>query len=269
MDIIVEELNHGSLLVNSEFAGLLRENKIDSADSLWKIEGESVKNFLKARGTERAFLETPDGIQLETYVKRYLPISLKEHLKGLISFKPVFSSGALHEWESIIAFHRANIPTMIPIAAGRLDDGRSVNITLGIKDYRRASDIFADRPDKENRKKLIGNIAELAGKMHVAKFAHQDFYLVHLFVKDDFQVLPIDLQRIIMGALFKKRWQVKDLGQLLFSAFDFVSRTDVLRFWKIYTDIVDPGLYRNKAFIKSVIGKAGRIRARSLRKKKK
>lgn len=267
MDIQIEEINNGSLLINKVFSDILRENNIDSAEALWALQGESVKKILKERGTERVFLKTPDG-QLEAYIKRYLPLPCKEHFKGMISFKPVFASGALHEWESIIAFHRADISTMLPIAVGCLDDGRSINITLAITDYRRASDILAENPNRETRIKLIENIAKLAGKMHAARFAHQDFYLVHLFVKEYLQVLPIDLQRIIMGRLFKKRWQVKDLGQLLFSAYDFTSQTDALRFWKVYTDIVDPDLYRNKRFIKSVVGKAGRIRSRFLRKQK-
>lgn len=269
MDISVAKLDNESLLINSDFADILRENNLVSVEALWNIEGESVKKFLKERGTERVFLKTVNGSELETYVKRYLPLPVKEFFKGFISFKPVFTAGALHEWESIIAFHHAGIPTMVPIAAGRLDDGRSVNISLGIQNYRRASDIFAENPDRETRKILIANIAGLAGKMHASKLAHQDFYLVHLFVKDDGQVLPIDLQRIIMGPLFKRRWQVKDLAQLLFSAFDFVSKTDILRFWKTYTEIADPSLYKDKVFIKSVIGKAMRIRARSLRKKQK
>ena len=264
----IEELNDGSWLINSEFTSLLRNNRIDSAEALWKVEGEAVKKRLKERGTERVYLKTDNGEQIETYIKRYLPLPLKEYLKGAASFKPVFSSGALHEWAAILAFHHEDIPTMIPIAAGRLDDGRSINMTLAITDYRRASDIFSGQPDRATRITLTENIAELAGKMHAAKFAHQDFYLVHLFVKDNLQVMPIDLQRIIMGELFKKRWQIKDLGQLLFSAYDYISRTDILRFWKTYTDVVDKKLYRNKRFIKSVFAKAMRIRTRSEKKKK-
>ena len=104
--------------------------------------------------------------------------------------------------------------------------------------------------------------------MHSAKFAHQDFYLVHLFIKDDLAVYPIDLQRLIMGELFKRRWHIKDLSQLLFSADGLVSRTDILRFWKIYTKSVDEKLYLNKKFISSVIKKSNRIKSRFLRKNK-
>lgn len=266
--ITVEALDNGSLLVNRDYIDLLHENNIDSSEKLWKLEGESVKKFVKERGTERAFLKTTDGKQLETYIKRYQPLPFKEHFKGITSLKPVFTDGAIHEWNAILAFHDAGIPTMIPIAAGSLGDGRTVNITLGITDYRRASDVFADKPERETRITLIENIAKLAGEMHSAKFAHQDFYLVHLFVKDDLQILPIDLQRLIMGKLFRKRWQVKDLGQLLYSALKYASHTDILRFWKIYTDSVDKSLFRNKAFIKAVIKKAESIRARSERKRK-
>lgn len=266
--IKVEEFSNGSWLVNSDFADILRDNGIDSHDKLWSLEGESVKKFVKERGTERAILKGREGEELETYVKRYQPLPLKEHVKGITSLKPVFTEGAIHEWEAILAFHEAGIPTMIPIAAGKLGDGRTVNITLGITDYRRASEIFSDGLERENRIKLIENIANLAGKMHFAKFAHQDFYLVHLFVKADLQVLPIDLQRLITGKQFRKRWQVKDLGQLLYSALDYASQTDILRFWKIYTDTVDKALFRNKSFIASVNKKAQSIRARSERKKK-
>lgn len=266
--IKVEEFSEGSWLVNSDFVETLSLNNIDSPEKLWNLTGESVKKFVKERGTERALLKTKDGEALETYVKRYHPLPFKEHFKGITSLKPVFTEGAIHEWEAILAFHSVGIPTMIPIAAGNLGDGRTVNITLGIKDYRRASDIFAEKPDSKIRNTLINNIAKLAGQMHAAKFAHQDFYLVHLFIKDDLQVLPIDLQRLIMGSQFKKRWQIKDLGQLLYSAMDYVSRTDVLRFWQIYTDAVDKSLYRNKSFISSVIRKANSIRARSERKKR-
>ena len=83
--INIEELDNGSLLVNEEFSEILKFNGIDTAEKLWKIEGESVKKFVKERGTERAFLNSPDGNKLETYVKRYHPLPFKEHVKGITS----------------------------------------------------------------------------------------------------------------------------------------------------------------------------------------
>lgn len=261
-------LNSGSLIINSEYEEILKKNGITSVKDLWDKDGEPVKKILKERGTERFYLDGVEDEKIETYIKRYLPLPKKEYIKGAISLKPIFPDGAIHEWDAILAFHNANIATMIPIAAGKLPDGRTVNITRAITDYRRASDILSDSPTKAVRITLVENIAKLASKMHSAKFAHQDFYLVHLFIKDDLSVYPIDLQRLIMGKLFKRRWQIKDLAQLLFSVDGLVSRTDILRFWKIYTKSVDEKLYLNKKFISSVIKKSNRIKSRFLRKNK-
>jgi hypothetical protein len=104
--------------------------------------------------------------------------------------------------------------------------------------------------------------------MHFAKFAHQDFYLVHLFVKDDLEVWPIDLQRIIFESQFKRRWRVKDLGQLLYSSLEYTSITDKMYFWKKYTEIAGIEFYKDKSIIKSIMNKAKRIYDRSMRKKK-
>ena len=269
MKINIIKSQDGNWLVNEEFAELLKFNGINSPDDLWNLSGESVKKFLKERGTERAFLKTQDGTQIETYIKRYLPLPLKEYYKSFLSFKPIFKLGAIHEWDAIISFHQQDIPTMKPIAAGVLPDGRSINITLGITNYTRAADLFSAGLEKKQKNDLIVKIAELTGKMHKARFAHQDFYLVHLFVtNDNFKVLPIDLQRLIMGNQFSRRWQIKDLAQLLYSSRDYVKNTEIMTFWKIYTDVVDASLFKDKQLINKVVAKAERIKNRSDRKKK-
>lgn len=278
--IEIEEWDDGRLLVNTAYIPLLRENSIETLDDLWNIEGESVKKTLAERGTERAILKSK-GEPLETYVKRYLPLPLKEYFKAITSFRPFFPSGAMHEWNSIVAFHAAGIPTMEPIAAGRQADGRSALLSLGITDYVRASELLPELQGEENeeeRRHLILEIAELAGAMHAAKLAHQDFYLVHLFVKrrakkkangeeqSEFQVLPIDLQRIIMGPRFSRRWRVKDLGQLLFSAMDHITTSDRETFWNRYTEIAGEKLRSDTRLISSITRKAAAIRKRHLRK---
>ncbi len=260
-----------TFMFNGEFKELLSKNSINSFEDLWDLKGEDVKKKLVERGTERVFLDL-DGQKVETYIKRYLPLPLKEYFKAITSFRPFFPSGAVHEWDAILAFHKQKIPTMLPIAAGRNAEGKSILLTLAITDYTRASDLLEtwkdDSSKRQDRHKLIANIAELAGKMHSAKFAHQDFYLVHLFVKENLKILPIDLQRIIMGKQFGRRWRVKDLGQLLFSALEVTSLTDRLLFWQKYTDAVGKEFYKDKALIKSIIRKATMIYDRSQRKKK-
>ncbi len=271
MNIDIKHSNNKTFFFNSEFEELLSKNSINSFDDLWNLKGEDVKKKLVERGTERVFLDSEKG-KVETYIKRYLPLPLKEYFKAITSFRPFFPSGAIHEWDAIIAFHQQNIPTMLPIAAGRNSAGKSIVLTLAITDYRRASDLLeswkGDSSKRKERRTLIVNIAELAGKMHSARFAHQDFYLVHLFVKENLHILPIDLQRIIMDSQFGRRWRVKDLGQLLYSALELVSLTDQLLFWQKYTDAVGKEFYKDKRLIKSIIKKAQTIYDRSQRKKK-
>ena len=271
MDINIKHNDDITFLLNGEFEELLIKNNINSFDDLWALKGEDVKKKLAERGTERVFLDSDNG-KVETYIKRYLPLPLKEYFKAITSFRPFFPSGALHEWDAIIAFHKQNIPTMLPIAAGRNSEGKSIVLTLGIRNYTRASDLletWKNAPEKrQDRHKLIANIAQLAAKMHSAKFAHQDFYLVHLFIKENLNVLPIDLQRLIMGRQFGRRWRIKDLGQLLYSALEVTSRTDQLLFWQKYTDVVGKKFYKDKGIIKSIIRKATMINNRSQRKKK-
>ncbi|MBN1865227.1 MAG: hypothetical protein JW808_10035 [Victivallales bacterium] len=257
MGIQVRQLDGGRLLVNEDYIDVLSANGIETAGTLWAVEGETVKKCVESRGTERSYLKNGTAT-LEVYVKRYQPVPLKERLKCMFGLKPVFPDCALHEWEAILAFHRERIETMVPIAAASLADGRTVDMTLGIASSRRASEILSESCPRQTRTRLVERIATLAGRLHSARFAHQDFYLVHLFVKDDLSVLPIDLQRVIMGRQFSMRWQAKDLAQLLFSSQPHVSRTDIMRFWKIYTRYF-PNLCEDRGFIGRVVRKAGRM----------
>ncbi|MFA6293787.1 MAG: lipopolysaccharide kinase InaA family protein [Victivallales bacterium] len=264
MQIKVEHKDGGRLLVNADFADILDANGISSFEDLWNISGEAVKNVLRERGTERVFLKSPDSSPLtEAYIKRYRPEPFMSRLKNMLSLRPCRFPGALNEWEAVIAFHRMSLPTMQPLACG-MSGGNSCILTLGITDYARASELFAKfaKGERVRRRKLIGRIAGLAAGMHLAKMAHQDFYLVHVFVreKDDDSVFLIDLQRVIFKESFSERWRVKDLAQLLFSADKLVSRTDILYFWKLYTAMAGGGMYGDSALAGRIVRKAARIR---------
>jgi heptose I phosphotransferase len=242
---------------------------LDSAEKLWNLDGEAVKKILKQRGTDRVFLKTPDGGLVETYIKRYSRIPAKEIIKQAFSGK-FHTFDAVHEWNALRAFHRAELNTMVPVAVAAPGGGRSCNLTLGIDGYVKAEQLFKDftPADGPRKKALIGKIAELAGKMHAAGFAHQDFYLVHMFVKEneDDNIYLIDLQRLIMQKKLHRRWRVKDLAQLFFAARPYVSETDIRRFWLIYCSCAGEQFLRDRALIKAVSAKAARITARDARK---
>lgn len=272
MKIETKELDNGNIIINSALAELMRHNGLITARKLWEMRSDPVKNILEERGTGRFFLEPQSGTEyVEAYIKRYTAIPFKERLKSFFSLR-FAKYDAFYEWNAIKAFHEKDLPTVEPLAVAKLGKN-TCNLTLGITNYKRASELFEGfRPeDRPNRLKLIENIGNYAGKMHAAGFAHQDFYLVHMFVKpqEDFKVYLIDLQRVIMASKISCRYRVKDLGQLLFSASQYVSMTDMLRFWKIYTDLAGKEMYKDRKLIKAIFRKGAQIMDRAERKKSK
>jgi lipopolysaccharide core heptose(I) kinase len=269
MNLKTKSLDNKKLTINSDFIELLKFNGIDSASKLWNIEGEAVKKILAQRGTERAFLDTPDGGKLEVYIKRYTKIPLKEKIKQAFSLK-FDSFDAVHEWNALRAFHKLGLDTMVPMAVAELGNGQTCNLTLGITDYIKAAELFKNfsSEDCERKTSLIKKIATIAGRMHVAGLAHQDFYLVHMFVREseEDKIYLIDLQRLIMQKKLSKRWRVKDLGQLLFAACDYVSDTDIQNFWEVYCSYAGENFYKDNSLIKAIKNKAENITNRDARK---
>lgn len=266
MKINVIEKDGGKLLVNAKFAEILALNGINCAADLWNLESEPVKAKLKERGTFRVFLETGSGAPpVEAYLKRFKPLPLKEYFKSIISFKPLFRDGAFHEWDAMLEFHRRDFSTAEPMACGRTGKGTCI-LSLGIKNYSRLSDIFAKfaKSDYLRRRELVLRVAEIAGKMHSANLAHQDFYLVHLFlVESEDKLYVIDLQRLIIQDKLSARWRTKDLAQIHFSAIGLVRRTDIMRFWKKYADICGKDFHRDRKLIHAVLAKSARIYSRA------
>lgn len=262
-------LDNKRLTINADFIELLKFNGIDSASKLWDIEGETVKKILSQRGTERALLDTPDGGKLEVYIKRYSKIPAKEKIKQAFSLK-FYNFDAIHEWNALHAFHKLGLDTMVPMAVAELGNGNSCNLTLGITDYVKAAELFKNFTPKDSTRKLdlIRKIAAIAGQMHAAGFAHQDFYLVHMFVREseDDKIYLIDLQRLIMQKNLNRRWRVKDLGQLLFAARSYVSDADIQLFWETYCSYAGERFKQDNSLIKSIITKADKITTRDAKK---
>ena len=268
MKLLVGNYDDGRMEFNLEFSSLLSHNNLMSAKQLWEREGESVKKQRRERGTERILLDNPGGEPVETFIKRYLPLSAKERLKRLISGHPQHSDGAFHEWKAILAFHEKNLPTMYPIAVGKAAKGTCL-LTLGIAECVRASELLsAFNEVRHNRKaiivrkrNLVARIARAAAIMHKSGMAHQDFYLVHIFVRPDERdkIFIIDLQRVVMQSPLDRRWIVKDIGQLLYSAWRLTSAADKMYFWKNYAS---PAQRRDHKLIRDIIAKARKIQAK-------
>ena len=115
-------------------------------------------------------------------------------------------------------------------------------------------------------------------RLHTGGYVHRDLYLSHIFFDPDAPLddalCLIDLQRMIRPAVNRRRWIVKDLAALNYSASptrgdaigpsDLVSQADRLRWLKLYLGAVKlDGSARRLAY--RVIGKTMRIQSRAAR----
>ena len=77
-------------------------------------------------------------------------------------------------------------------------------------------------PRDRDLKRLIRDIAQIARRLHAAGYNHRDLYCCHFFVKDtqpgEREIRLIDLQRVQRRHWLRRRWIVKDLAQLAWSA---------------------------------------------------
>jgi hypothetical protein len=81
-----------------------------------------------------------------------------------------------------------------------------------------------DRPAVQRRdlSALISELALMVGRFHRAGYNHRDLYCCHFFVREPVpgrrDIRLIDLQRVQHRRRFRRRWIVKDLAQLAWSA---------------------------------------------------
>lgn len=84
--------------------------------------------------------------------------------------------------------------------------------------------------DAARRRRLLDAAARLVARLHAAGFVHRDLYLSHLFIDGD-SLRLIDLQRVFRPRWRRRRWVVKDLAALHFSAPpERIGRFERLRF---------------------------------------
>ncbi len=262
MKIDTISLFNGDLVLNRDFKSILFENNLKNPEAFWAIEDEPVKKVLKERGTGRFYLRGVSGKGIECYIKRYTEIPFKKKIKDFLSLK-FKAFDAFNEWRALLAFHENLLPTLIPVAAGRHLKG-SFCVTLGLRNYQRASDLLKKDSgfDKDKRRILISNIAIYVANMHKKGFAHQDLYLVHFFIREDLTPYLIDLQRVIIQKDLRRRWAIKDLAELLFSARLVLSREETDLLIDEYSREVGFDIRKDKRLFRDIEKKAARIMAR-------
>lgn len=211
-------------------------------DRFWAQEGEIFREI-----ANRRTLRFEVGGR-HYFLKIHAGVGWKEIFKNLIQGKwPVLGAG--NEFRAINRLHELNIYTMTLAGYGRRGYNparlESFVITealphsISLEDYCR--DWLARPPDPILKRRLIDRIARIAKMFHEKGLNHRDFYLCHFMLRlpadsrKDFQIYLIDLHRVQIRRKTPKRWVVKDIAGLYFSAFDVgLSSRDLLRFLKSY-----------------------------------
>ena len=183
------------------------------------------------------------------FLKLHSGIGWREVFKNLLQLRlPVL--GASQEYHAVRELQRLGVDTMSVAAyASRGSNPARIHSllvtdelvgTVSLEEY--CADWAARPPAFPLRLRLLAKLADTARRMHGAGINHRDFYLCHFHLDVnsvvDGQLLchVIDLHRAQVRRRTPRRWKVKDLAGLYFSAMDCgLERRDLLRFMRLYT----------------------------------
>ncbi len=186
-------------------------------------------------------------------------------------------SNALREFEAANKLTAAGINTPKVISYGEqwssMFEERSFIITEKIPDAesleRILPDCFNGPATTENlklrkeslglRRNFIVQSAAFIRKFHETNYRHRDLYFSHIFYSDTGEFYLIDLARVFGPIILRRRFQIKDIAQLYYSApGKHFSKTDRMRFYMAYTG-QSKLTKKDKIFIRKVINKAERM----------
>ncbi len=183
------------------------------------------------------------------FLKLHSGVGWGEVAKNLVQLRlPVVS--ARNEFEAARALQEIGVDTLS--VAAFASEGRDPATmhsllvtddlvgTVSLEDF--CSDWARRPPSFTVRKRLTVKLADTARRMHGAGINHRDFYLCHFHLDPETLSQPtvrcylIDLHRAQIRASTPRRWRIKDLAGLYFSAMDCgLSQRDLLRFMRLYT----------------------------------
>jgi heptose I phosphotransferase len=208
------------------------------------------------------------------FFKIHSGIGWGEIAKELASLrKPTVS--ALAEKRAIEAVTRLGIPTMT--LAGYGERGRnparlqSFIVTEEIANTVTLEDLCAEWPRRPPpfalKQRLLRTVADIARRLHEHGINHRDFYLNHFRLQGE-RLFLMDLHRAQLRDSIPRRWRVKDIGALYFSAADIgLTTRDLLRFVRLYTaKPLRQTLQEDAAFWRTVTRRAGKFYRREFKR---
>jgi len=253
---------------------------LESADLFaWaskQIANAAPEYIFRAReGRTTLRIDLPAG---SFFLKYHVGVGWREIFKNLLQLRwPVL--GARTEWRAIQCLQRAGVPslTVAAYASRGWNPARqeSLLLTEALLDTVSLETLCADWPQQRPalRRQLLRRVAKLAQRMHGAGVNHRDFYLCHILVpnplpNDDPPCTLIDLHRAQCRRRTPRRWRIKDLAALYFSAMDCgLTHREQLRFLRHYHGSLHTALRANSGLWQAVQRRAHAMHAREQRRR--
>jgi heptose I phosphotransferase len=130
---------------------------------------------------------------------------------------------------------------------------RELADAVSLEDY--CADWARRRPAPAIKWTLIRRVAEMTAAMHRAGLNHRDLYICHFLLQRPWpgpeaplHLHLIDLHRVQQRNVVPRRWRVKDLAALYYSALDIgLTRRDLFRFVRWYDGLSPARTLRQRA----------------------
>ncbi len=258
-----------SFLIDSEYEQTLRQLGLTNIEAVFSFSGgKELKKSNLADYRSRLQFETATPAKtffLKRFSKPPVLVQLKNWLAGRGR-----KSCASFDFDVANELSSEGINTARPVCFGEqfgfLLEKRSFCITEKIADAesleRKLPDCFQGQKNAEKlrqKRNFINQLAKFVKKIHETGYRHRDLYFSHIFYNDSGEFYLIDLARAFRPLLLRKRFRIKDLAQLHYSApGKYFSRTDRLRFFLSLTG--KKRLNRNdKSVIKKIKNKVRRM----------
>jgi Lipopolysaccharide kinase (Kdo/WaaP) family len=265
-----------SFYVDPDYRAALDKLGLTSLEAVFSFDAAknlNKKNLASFRSRLQFDIDAPGSSQPTTvFLKRYDAPPAMAQLRNWLAARGR-KSCAMHEYASMSELTTAGIATPKPICCGEhwnvLFEKRSFIVTLKIPDAeaieRKLPGCFNVPATTENlkrRREFVVQLARFIKKFHETGYRHRDLYFSHIFYSDGDGFFLIDLARAFRPVVLARRFQIKDLAQVYYSAPGrHFSRTDRLRFYLAYAGR-SRLTHRDKGFLREVIAKAQRIARR-------
>jgi len=244
----------GELTVNRKFAGLFRRAGLVTFEAVAGVKEVVADREKRGRRLARFELVEGDGTRGLFHLKAHR-LRLRDIGGPLLSLARPVTANAAVEWWGMTELPGLGVATATPVVFaerrrwGLEREGLTVSADLegcvSLEEFLRTRIAPAGERSAEERGfvgSLARELARIARGLHRRGINHQDFYLGHFFIPADLplsespRLFLVDLQRLQRRRRVPRRYLVKDLGQLLYSANQFpqLSRTDKLRFFRSY-----------------------------------